>query len=68
MTEQKAIELAVECWEKRVVPPETRELTETAAIQTIAMLYLKGFEVVPVFRPNVTSGDIEQMRIDGVAY
>jgi hypothetical protein len=82
--EQKAIEKAIEFWERRVVPPETRELTETVAIQTVAMFYLNGFHIVPAkgelklgepgatqpFRAgaSISREEVETMLRDGVAY
>jgi len=72
MDEQKAIELVIDCWEKRVVPAEFREQIETAAIQTIAMIYLAGGEVVMKPKPVVTLGELgkdnDQLLIDGVIY
>jgi thiamine monophosphate synthase len=73
MTEQAAIEKAIEFWEKRVIPPDIREVTETAAIQTVAMFYLNGFEIVPAKMPTVTMGgitleDIERMKADGINF
>ena len=73
MIEQKAIEKAIEFWERRVVPPETRELTETVAIQTVAMFYLNGFEIVPAkgelkLGASISREEVEQMLRDNVAY
>jgi hypothetical protein len=73
MIEQKAIEKAIEFWEKRVVPPETRELTETVAIQTVAMFYLNGFEIVPAktelkLGDTISREEVETMLRDGVVY
>ena len=73
MDEKKAIEEAISCWEKRVIPPDTRELTETAAIQTVVMLYMKGFELVSAKRElklgdTVSREELGQMLKDGVIY
>jgi len=73
MIEQKAIEKAIEFWEKRVVPPETRELTETVAIQTVAMFYLNGFHIVPAkgelkLGASISREEVETMLRDGVVY
>jgi len=73
MIEQKAIEKTIEFWEKRVVPPETRELTETVAIQTVAMFYLNGFHIVPAkgelkLGASISREEVEQMLRDNVAY
>ena len=73
LTEQKAIEKAIEFWERRVVPPETRELTETVAIQTVAMFYLNGFEIFPVklelkLGASIGPQEVETLLRDGVVY
>ena len=73
LTEQKAIEKAIEFWEKRVVPPETRELTETVAIQTVAMFYLNGFHIAPAkgelkLGASISREEVEQMLRDRVVY
>ena len=68
MTEDKAIDLALELTGKRVIPGENRDDFDTAVIQTIATLYLNGYEVVPRFMPKITLGDIKQMEQDNVIY
>lgn len=68
MTEDKAIELALKLTGKRVIPGENREDFDTAVIQTIATLYLNGYEIVPRFMPKITLGDIKQMEREGVIY
>ena len=68
MTEDKAIELAVKLMGKRIIPSDNWEDAETRVIQTIAVLYLNGYEVVPRFKPRITAGEIEQMKADSVIY
>jgi len=68
MTEQKAIELALELAGKHIIPAEDWEERETQIFQTIADLYKAGYEVVPAFRPNVLPGDIERMKTDGINF
>ena len=73
MNEKQAINEAIDCWEKRIIPPDTRELTETAAIQTVVMLYMKGLELVPAKRElklgdTISEADVKRMVREGVAY
>ena len=68
MTEDRAIDLALKLTGKRIVPGENREQFETGVIQTIATLYLNGYEVVPRFKPLISLGDIKQMAVDEVIY
>ena len=68
MTEDKAIDLALKLTGKRVIPGENRDDFDTAVIQTIATLYLNGYEVVPRFMPKITLGGLKQMEQDNVIY
>ena len=68
MTEDKAIDLALKLTGKRIIPGENRDDFDTAVIQTIATLYLNGYEVVPRFMPQITPGDLKQMEQDNVIY
>ena len=69
MTEDKAINISLSQWEKRIIPTEEeRDKAEIYAIQTIAMFYRDGYEIVPRFKPRITAGEIEQMKADSVIY
>ena len=68
MTEDKAIKLSLGQWEKRILPYGEREEAETRAIQTISMLYLNGYEVVPARWPTIELGEIERGKQEGAIY
>ena len=73
MTEQKAIELALELARKHIIPADVREDRETPIIQVIADMYGLGYEVVPAKREfklgdTISREDVMQMLRDKVAY
>jgi hypothetical protein len=73
MTEEKAIELALELARKHIIPADVREDRETPIIQVIADMYGLGYEIVPVKRElklgdSISREDVAQMLRDKVAY
>lgn len=68
MTESKATEKAIEFAEKHFVPLDKRDDYEWAFIQCVGDFYRAGFEIVPVFKPNVGLGDIQRMADEKVIY
>ena len=68
MTEQNAIKLAIELSEKHIYPAEMRDEREATIVQIIADIYKNGYEVVARFKPAISLGDIERMKLEGVEY
>ena len=47
---------------------EARSYVESSLPYILKRYYDAGYEVVPRFKPNITMGEIEKMKEDGVIY
>lgn len=68
MTQNEATELGYRLIKDSPVSDNTRGYLEASLPYIVQRFYLAGCELVPVFKPNLTAGDIEKMKEEGVIY
>lgn len=68
MTQKEAEKLGYELLKDAPLSEQSRGYIEASLPYIIQKYYLAGYEVAPKFKPGLTAGELEQMKIDKVVY